>query len=959
MAEAFAVKFPVTDGREKKRITTGRVVVLVIAAAAPLAAMIGNTPLALSKDAALSMPAVYLLVGLTLLAFAAGYTTLSREISSRGAFYTQVGQGLGRPAGVIAAYCAAFAYAAYSVGMAAAFGYFTSLIANELGAQISWMVFAGAGIALVAFLGFRSLDLSARVLIGFMVAEFLILLVFDVLVISDKGLAALPLEVWSVTSFTNPGIGAIIPFVVVSFIGFEAAALYGEETHDPRSSIPKATFASLIIIMTFYMLSAWVIIGAAGAADVQSLAKSQSGNFVFTLAQHYGGEGLVAVMGLFLIASFLASYLAIHNAASRYFFALAVDKLLPAPLAAIHPDHHAPHVGSMVMTAIEFMLVIGLGMLGVAPYVGIASGMIGLGTIGIIAMQIACALAVVGFFSRVGRGNLWTTRILPLVGAIGMTLFLVAIFSSYGELTGSNIWIVNHLPWMFIPLIGAAYAYALWLKRNRPNAYAQIASTAYRFAAERTAPAVASYSGRYCIIGAGPSGLIMARAFLKEGIPFDCFERHSDLGGLWDPENSGTPLYDSTHFISSKWTSYFYGFPMPDSYPDYPSGRQILEYIRSFAKAFGLREHITFNAEVKTATPDGNKWRVELLNGDVRFYDGVIACPGVTWHASMPNVPGADTFTGEIRHSVAYRSSDEFRGKRVLIVGAGNSGVDIACDAAKSAEKAFFSVRRGYRFVPKHICGIPTDLLAGGKVLPPKGAPISTDLTKMLDTLNGDLTRFGLPKPDHDALASHPILNDQILHYLGHGDLHAKGDVKEFKGDSVIFADGSKEVIDLVIFCTGYEYKLPFFDKQLFVWKHGRPQLYFNIMSREHRGLYVLGFTEFADAAYRRFDEMALLIVADVNARETGVNREWLDGMRKEHRPDLRGGKTYLDSPRHANYVHTDTFIRLLAEMRRKLGWPDLDDANYDELRKAVEKNAAASRGATGEPNMHKKEQLA
>ena len=954
MTETIAAKFPSTGGKEKKKISTGRVVVLVIAAAAPLAAMVGNTPLGLAQSAGLSMPIAYLLVGLTLLAFAAGYTALSREIVSQGAFYTQVGQGLGRPAGVVAAYCAGFAYAVYSVGMAAAFGYFTSLLFHELGIDISWMAISAGGMALVAILGYRSLDLSARVLMFFMLAEFAILFVFDICVIAQKGLAAFPLDVWSLGNLTNPGIGAVIPFVVVSFIGFEAAALYGEETHQPRRSIPQATFLALGVIMVFYMLSVWVIIGAAGAGEAQALAARESGNFVFTLAQTYGGEGLVAVMGLFLVASFLASYLAIHNAASRYLFALANDKLLPGALASIHPDHHAPHVGSVAMSALEFLLVIGLGLAGAAPYVGIASGMIGLGTIGIIAMQIASALAVYGFFARLGRGGLWATRILPLASAAAMTAFLVAIFLSYAQLTGSDNWIVNHLPWLFVPLVAAALFYANWLKRNRPNAYAQIASTSYRFNGERTAPTVASYKRRYCIIGAGPSGLIMARAFLKEGVPFDCFERHGDVGGLWDPDNEGTPIYDSAHFISSKWTSYFYGFPMPANYPDYPSARQILDYIRAFTDAYGLREHITFKTEVKKAEPEGDRWRVELGNGEVRYYDGVIACPGVTWHATMPKLPGADTFAGEIRHSVSYRSTDEFAGKRVLIVGAGNSGVDIACDAAKHGAKAFFSVRRGYRFVPKHIFGIPTDVLTSGKALPPKGAPIVTDVNKMLDTMNGDLTRLGLPKPDHDALSSHPIMNTQILHYLGHGDLIAKGDVKGFDGRDVIFADGSREEIDLVMFCTGYEYKLPFFSDDLFEWKGGRPQLYLNILHRKQHGLYILGFTEFADAAYRRFDEMAQLIVADVNATETGVGRAYLDDLRAHDRPDLRGGKVYLDSPRHANYVYTPTFIRLLAELRRKLGWPDLDDASYEALRRQTAsrpKPAGQAPGAVSKEN--------
>jgi amino acid transporter len=932
MVKGVSVEFPQPGVRRRPVLTTGRVIVLVIAAAAPLAAMVGNTPLALASDAALAMPIAFLLMGAALLCFAAGYTALSKEIRSQGAFYTQVGQGLGRVAGVVAAYAAAFAYATYSIGMAAAFAYFTSLLAHELGLDISWMVFAGAGIAVVAVLGYRSLDLSAKLLIFFMLAEFAILLAFDACVLAARGWDALPLQVWQPASWATPGIGAVIPFVLVSFIGFEAAALYGEETRDPRRSIPRATFVALGVIILFYALSAWMIIGAAGADRVQALAVTESGNLVIALAQTYGGEALVALMGIFLVTSILASFLAIHNAASRYLYALAADSLLPEPLAAIHPDHHAPHVGSLTMSALEVALVFGLGALGAAPYVGIASGMIGIGTIGIIAMQIAAALAVVGYFRKARRGNVWRTRVLPLVGAAGLAVALVAIIASYGQLTGTDNPTVNRLPWIFVPLVAAALAWALYLKRHRPDAFARIASTSFRHSRARTAPKPA-YQGRYCIVGAGPAGLIAARAFRAEGIPFDCFERHSDLGGLWDPDNPGTPIYDTAHFISSKWTSYFYGYPMPGDYPDYPSAAQILAYIRGFAEAFDLRRHISFNTEVTRAEPEGEGWRVTLSTGEVRRYAGIVCCPGVTWHPSMPVLPGQDRFAGEIRHSVTYRNPSEFQGKRVLIVGAGNSGVDIACDAARSADRAFLSVRRGYRFVPKHIFGIPTDVLMSGKATPPRGAAVTGDVNRMLDLLNGDLTRLGLPAPDHDALASHPIMNTQVLHHLAHGDLVAKSDVAGFEGDQVIFADGSRETVDLVLFCTGYDYRLPFLDPGLFEWRGGRPQLYLNILHRTQPGLYVLGFTEFADAAYRRFDDMAQVILADINARETGVMRAEMAALKAGDRPDLRGGKAYIDSPRHANYVEATTFAHILAGFRRRFGWPDLDDESFDALR--------------------------
>ncbi|MGY4308281.1 amino acid transporter [Bradyrhizobium sp. USDA 4369] len=947
-ASRNAAAYPAA-GPKKPSITTGRVVVLVIAAAAPLAAMVGNSPIALATGAALSMPAAFMLVGLVLACFATGYALLSREIVSKGAFYTQVGQGLGRPAGVVSAYAAAIAYGVYSIGSAAAFGYFLSLLLHELGIDASWLWGSAGAILLVAILGYRSLDLSARVLTYFMVAEFAVLLVFDALVLLQKGWSALPGSVWSAGNILHPEIGAVIPFVIVCFVGFEAAALYGEDTKNPRHSIPKATFTALSVITIFYMFSVWLIIGAAGTAEVQSLAARESGNMLFALTNIYGGEALTAALGVLLAASLLASFLAVHNAASRYFFALASDHLLPSALARFHPDHHSPHVGSLAMTGLETLLVIGLGLYGVHPYLGIASSMIGLGTIGILAMQIACSLAVIGFFWHAKSRRLWTTKLLPAIGAFGLTVFLVLVMMSYSRLTGGDNPFVNGLPWLFIPLAALAVLYALWLKKNRPNIYSQISGTQYRHSDDRSAVKVDRYQSRYCIIGAGPSGLIMARAMLKEGIPFDCYERYSDVGGLWDPDNPGTPIYESAHFISSKWTSYFYGFPMPDDYPDYPSYRQILDYIRAFARAFGLYEHITFNTEVRSARPVGDRWAVELSNGETRTYAGIVACPGVTWHASTPTLAGAELFRGEIRHSVSYRTPEEFRGKSVLVVGGGNSGVDIACDAAKFARRAYFSVRRGYRFVPKHLFGIPTDVLMSGATLPPKGVAISTDVNMMLDTLNGDLTRFGLPKPDHDALSSHPIMNTQILHYLAHGDLIAKPDIKELRSHSIVFKDETEVAVDLVMLATGYEYKMPFFDPDMFEWKSGRPQLYLNVIHRKYRGLYVLGFTEFADAAYRRFDEMAQLIIADIHATETGAGRDWIDERRTEHFPDLRGGKVYIDSPRHANYVHTATFRKVMTEFRRHLGWPDLHDDFYDDLRRTVPHGSAAA-GAATEP---------
>jgi cation diffusion facilitator CzcD-associated flavoprotein CzcO len=287
------------------------------------------------------------------------------------------------------------------------------------------------------------------------------------------------------------------------------------------------------------------------------------------------------------------------------------------------------------------------------------------------------------------------------------------------------------------------------------------------------------------------------------------------------------------------------------------------------------------------------------------------------------------TFTGEVRHSVTYRSTAELAGRRVLVVGGGNSGVDIACDAARTADAAFLSVRRGYRFVPKHLFGIPTDVFITRGGMPPEGVVVPEDPTELVDALVGDLTRYGLPEPDHRLLESHPIMNTQILHHLAHGDITAKPDVRELRGDQVVFADGSTEQVDLVLLATGYDYAIPYVEPALFTWSSGRPELYLNVLHRELDGLYVLGMVEFADAAYQRFDEMAQLVVMDAYAHRTGTRLAELRELRATDQPDLRGGHHYIDSARHAVYVDSATYQRVLAELRDRFGFADPDDAFY------------------------------
>jgi hypothetical protein len=766
------------------------------------------------------------------------------------------------------------------------------------------------------------------------VLEFLVLIVFNVLVVAQKGAAAFPSESFSPTQVTSGSLGIALMFAFFSFVGFESAALYGEETQDPERSIPRATYIAVASIGVFYVLTSWIIVGAAGASQAAAQAGVDKGVFVFNLIQQYGGEVLYDISAVLLCTSVLAGYLALHNATSRYLFALGREKVLPKRLGHYHPHHFSPHIASVTVSVLTAAVVGAFAISGGDPFVVMVPSLIGVGTLGIIALQAAASLAVVAFFWGRSDRELWQCVIAPAIGFFGLVTAFVMAVTHYPTLTGSSDILVNSVPYVLVAVAAAGVVMALVLRRHRPATYAAIAQSKVRGRRRVSTEPAVIYTRRYCLVGAGPAGLVTARALLAEGVPFDWYERHTDVGGIWDMDNPGSPMYESAHFISSKYTSAFVGYPMPADYPDYPSWRQIRDYIRSFAREFGLYDHVTLGVAVTSAVPlPGDRWSVSLSTGETREYDGLLAAPGVTWHPNLPDLPGTDVYTGDLRHSVTFRDGLELRGKRVLVVGAGNSGVDIACDAARHADQAFFSVRRGYRFVPKHIFGLPTDAVLSGVIDPPRGVSLSGDASELVDTLVGDLTRLGLPAPDHDLLTTHPIMNTQVLHYLQHGDLVAKPDVAGFTQTGVTFVDGSETQVDVVLLATGYEYLLPFLDPSLLTWKHGHPQLYLNVFSREHDSLYVLGLIEFAGAAYTRFDEMAQLAIIDIRARETGVHREAIVALKRTDDPDLRGGVAYLDTPRNTNYVDNDTYIHYLADLRDRFEWADLDELTYEPLR--------------------------
>lgn len=922
-----------TAQQRRNTLSTRRVVFLVIAAAAPMAAMVGNIPLAVIFGNGAGVPAAFVIATVILLCFAIGYAAMSRRVVNTGAFYTYVARALGKPSGVAAAYVAVLAYGALTFGLAGAFGYYVSLVVESLGVAIPWWQVALPGIAIIAVLGYRSVDLSAKVLGTLMVLEFAILIAYDLAIIAQRGIEAFPATSFSPGVVASGSLGIALMFAMFSFVGFESAALYGEETRDPERSIPRATYIAVGSIGIFYVLTSWVTIGAAGAGTVQAQAAAAQGEFVFTLISQYGGAAMYDISAVLLCTSVLAGYLALHNAASRYLFALGRERVLPARLGRYHPQHFSPHVASIVVSVASVLVIGGFALAGADPFTTLVPALIGVGTLGIIALQAAACLAVVAYFRQRDDRRLLTCVIAPIIGFVGLTAVFAMALLNYPTLTGSTSIAVNSVPYALVAAAAAGVIVALVIRRRLPQAYAAIARSAIRSRRRRSDLPPVPYRRRYCLVGAGPAGMVMARVLIAEGVPFDWYERQPDVGGIWTMDDPDSPMYASAHFISSRFTSGFVGYPMPDDFPDYPSWEQVRDYLRAFARAFGLYDHLTLGTEVVGAVPLAeDRWQVRLGDGRVLEYDGLIVAPGVTWHPSIPQVQGADDFLGQVRHSVTYRNAQEFAGRRVLVVGAGNSGVDIACDAARSADAAYLSVRRGYRYLPKHVHGLPTDAVLTGAIDPPRGVSLAGDPADLIDALVGDLTRLGLPAPDHGLLASHPIMNTQVLHYLQHGDLVAKPDLARLEPTRAVFVDGSTAEVDVVLLATGYQYLLPFLDPDLLEWDRGRPRLYLNMLSRELDSLYVLGFVEFAGAAYQRFDEMAQVIAMDIRARETGEHRDRLRWLKQHDDPDLTGGIRYLDSDRHANYVEVEAFRHYLASLRDSMGWADLDEASYRSL---------------------------
>lgn len=432
---------------------------------------------------------------------------------------------------------------------------------------------------------------------------------------------------------------------------------------------------------------------------------------------------------------------------------------------------------------------------------------------------------------------------------------------------------------------------------------------------------VAGPEGRpkVCVIGAGASGITSCRSLKARGIDYVCFEKGSWVGGNWKYENDNdqSAAYRSLHINTSRQMMEFGQYPMPEHYPDYPDHFRIAEYFDDFVDHFGLRDSIRFRTEVTAVEPaDGGGWDVtwntrDGETGTDRFTD-VMVCNGHHWDMRWPEpaFPGADTFEGVQLHAHQYRTPEIFDGKRVLVLGIGNSATDISVEASRHADATFLAMRRGAWIMPKYVGSIPTDRATTG---PLARAPIflqSAAIRAMLRLTVGKPTDFGLPQPDHPPLYAHPTVSHDLLTRLGHGDITVKPNITRLDGNSVLFEDGSREKIDVVVYCTGYRISFPFLDPEVFSAEDNQVDLYRRVVAPDQPGLYFIGLIQ-PLGSVMPLAEVQADWVADLVAGEAALP-DRLAMTRAIALEQARMNRRYVKSKRHTIQVDFDHYLRTI-----------------------------------------------
>jgi thioredoxin reductase len=366
---------------------------------------------------------------------------------------------------------------------------------------------------------------------------------------------------------------------------------------------------------------------------------------------------------------------------------------------------------------------------------------------------------------------------------------------------------------------------------------------------------VVSTLPRACIIGAGSSGIAAAKALLDRGIPFDCFEKSDQVGGNWvfGNRNGMSAAYRDLFINVSRERMAYADYPMPSSYPDFPHHTHIKEYFDNYVDHFALREHISFETDVKRIRRgEDGRWETTIefplddgnTSSETRSYDALLVANGHHWDARWPEPAfnGADKFVGKQLHAHSYVDNSLFAGRDVVILGMGNSAMDLAVESSYVAASTYLSARKGAWIIPKYVFGKPVDQLPNDPRVPFKIRQRMIHQT--IKAMTGPPERYGLPKPDHKFGESHPTVSGRILDRIAHGTITPKPNIAALEGEKVRFSDGSEVHADIVVYCTGYKISFPFFDEDFLAAPDNHIELFRRVFHPDIPGLYFIGLLQ-------------------------------------------------------------------------------------------------------------------
>lgn len=422
------------------------IVFMVLAAAAPLTVIGGNIPLGVGLGNGAGAPMGFVIAAVVLLLFSIGFVAMTPHVHEAGAFFSYVSEGLGPRAGMGTALVALVSYTAMQVGIYGYMGWAVNdTVRNYGGPGVPWPVSAFATLAVVAWLGYRHIDLSAKVLGLALACEVLVVLAMSAAIFASGGAAGVNIDSFRPAVFWQGSLGVAVLFGFTGFIGFEATAVFRDEAHDPARTIPRATYLAVLLLGAFYTLSCWALVVAAGAGQAKAVANETlagKGNLLLDTARVYLGPVGRDIVNVLLISSLFACALSFHNVLARYQYVLSRKRLLPAVLGRVHARHASPHLSSIVQTATATLLVAVFAALGLDPLVTVFGSMAGVATIGMVLLLAATSAAVYRFFQQhptLAAGRPFSSRVAPALAFAGLLGCAVLVLSNFTLLTGGSL----------------------------------------------------------------------------------------------------------------------------------------------------------------------------------------------------------------------------------------------------------------------------------------------------------------------------------------------------------------------------------------------------------------------------------------------------------------------------------------------------------------------------------------